>query len=132
MPEETAQAIQLTAKSETPKRALWHNRLVLTLLTGSLAAALLLLGFIVWTTPDLRESITVPFDIHEFRDLSSSSQRLLYLPLTGILIWLLNTSIGVSLYRQGDRRVAAYLLWVTTIIVELALWPLTLRLTVMP
>jgi hypothetical protein len=128
MPEETTQAIKLTAKSDNPNRALWHSHLIWTLLAGSLAAALLLLGVIVWTTSDLRESITGPFDIHKFLDLSSSSQRLLHLPLAGIFIWLLNTSIGVSLYRQGDRRVAAYLLWATTIIVQLALWPLTLRL----
>ena len=53
---------------------------------------------------------------------SGPARRLFFLPLFGLLAWLLNTPLGWFFYRLRDEQVVAYLLWTATAVVQIGAW----------
>jgi hypothetical protein len=104
----------LEAQSLYPKVFLgrvWEDRLARRLVLPGLGVGLVLLavvafaiphlGTIAWTTP----GSTAP------------AERLLLLPVLDGMLWLVDLGFGLFLYRRGaDLRIAAYLLWGSSVV----------------
>ena len=112
------------------KISTWRNHgAALSLLGTSLLSILLLFAFITRTVPILPNSIPLHFSYEGPALRYGSPQNLFYLPMIGSLIWLINTITGLVLLWNKDERFIAHLLWAITLIVQLILWMIALRLT---
>jgi len=129
MPDNINQQVRPAPSPATPSRELSGNPWLLALLVLSSVAALLLPGIIIWNTPALKDAISLPFAGQSLIKHSGGAHGLLYLPLTAALISLMNTLLGISLYSREDYRVASHCLWGTTLLVQMAMWPLGLRIS---
>lgn len=126
---QTDQEVPLPTRPEgSSSKRLRHSWWWLVIITLSLTAVLVLFGVIISRTTTLQHAISPPVDIKEFSDAVGSSKTLLYLPVTAMLIWMLNTSLGLILYQHKESRGATYLLWTTTLVVELAFLPVALHI----
>jgi hypothetical protein len=109
----------LEAQSLYPKvflGSLWEDRLARQLILAGLGIGLVLLavvalaiprlGAIAWTTP----GSTAP------------AERLLLLPVLDGMLWLVDLGFGLFIYRRGeDMRIAAYLLWGSSVVTGMLL-----------
>jgi hypothetical protein len=87
------------------------------------AAALLLLallGYISLNYLNIPPSISIHFNSLGQVDLMASKPFVFLLPAVGAMIWGLNLIIGSTIYRY--EKMGTYLLWGSTIAVQLGLW----------
>ncbi len=94
-----------------------------------MAALLLvsLLGFISLFYPELPGALPIHFDNLGRADRIAPKIFLFTLPVAGGIVWGINLILGSLIYRR--ERVGAYLLWGSTILVQLGLWIALLTIT---
>jgi len=100
--------------------ALWQDRLGLALLAGGFLAVLALTGLLCFRFPTLPRFVPLHFDAMGNPDRLGRQAQIFILPLIGLLAMLLNGALGVLTYRR--QRVASYLLWGGTILVQVLVW----------
>jgi hypothetical protein len=103
------------------------DTLVRWLLGVALLICLALFGYLSSIFPDLPTNLPIHFDALGQADRIANKSALLLLPLAGILIIGLNTLFGSFVYQQ--EKTAAYLLWGSTLTLQLCLWVALLTLT---
>ncbi len=99
---------------------LWQDRLGLALLTVGFLALLALIGLLCFRFPGLPRLVPLHFDALGNPDRLGRQVQIFILPLIGLLALLLNGALGVLTYRR--QRVASYLLWGGTILVQVLVW----------
>lgn len=107
---------------------LWHDRLALGLIGLGGLGALLLLGYLALISGQLPAQIALHFNALGQPDRFGPPTGLLILPLIAVLAWLVNTALGLWLYRGSRERPAAYLLLGATIFVQALVWVATIGL----
>lgn len=100
---------------------IFRNPPAAVLLAGGLAAVTALGAFLTGIQPFLSAEHPFRFDPSGLPTSLGDPQRLLYLPVTGGAIWLLNALIGCLAWKK-EQRPAAYALWITTMLVSIGLW----------
>jgi len=100
--------------------AIWRDRAGLALLAGAGVAVLALFGLLSARFSALPLLLPLHFDAAGSPDRLGPQGHIFYLPLIGLLIWLVNGGLGGLLYR--NERVAAYLLWGGSALVQILLW----------
>ncbi len=88
---------------------------------------LALFGYVALQYADLPQALPVHFNSLGRADRIAPKAMLLILPLAGFLVWLINALIGSLAYRK--EQVAAYLLWGSSITMQLCLWVAVLTIT---
>jgi hypothetical protein len=102
---------------------LWRDRWAAALLAAGLVVPFLLLIAIALRYDALPPTIPLHFDGAGNVDRTGPPSGLLILPTIGGLAWLINGLIGVALYAARQReRPAAYLVWSSSIVVQVLLW----------
>ncbi len=97
------------------------------LLGLSALLCLALFGYIALQYVDLPQALPVHFDSFGRADRIANKLILFTLPAAGIIVWLINAILGSFVYRQ--EKVAAYLLWGSSIAMQLCLWVAVLTIT---
>lgn len=100
----------------------WRDRSAAIMVVAGLILPFLLLVLIAIRFPSLPATLPLHFDGFGQVDRSGPPSGLLILPAIGALAWLVNGLLGVLLYatRQNERP-AAYLLWSSSIVIQLLL-----------
>jgi hypothetical protein len=91
------------------------------LLIGGLAGTVALGAFLTGIQPGLPANQMFRFDPTGVPTSPGDPIRLLILPLTGGVVWLLNALIGWWIWRKGQRPFA-YALWTVSLITWIGLW----------
>lgn len=86
-----------------------------------------LVGYISLNYPNLPASLPIHFDNLGQADRIADKRILFTLPLLGAIVWGVNLVLGSLFYRQ--EKLAAYLLWGSTVVVQLCLWAAVLMIT---
>ena len=107
---------------------LWEDRWARALILGGLLLPALLLVFLAVRAPGLPALVPFGFDSAGSPSLLAPPGRLLLLPFIAGLCWLADVLAGAWLYRNGEDRPLAYLLWATAVLVGGLLWGATLQL----
>jgi hypothetical protein len=103
------------------------DRLTWALWSIAALCCLALLGYICINYSDFPGLLPVHFNNLGQADRIADKNILFTLPAVGGFVWLVNFVIGSLFYRQ--ERVAAYLLWGSTIAMQLCLWIAALTIT---
>lgn len=103
------------------------DALVRWLLGAALLICLALFAYLSSIFPGLPPNLPIHFDALGQADRIANKSALLLLPVAGILMIGLNTFFGSFVYQQ--EKTAAYLLWGSTVTVQLCLWVALLTLT---
>lgn len=98
----------------------WRDRLGLGLLATALMAVLALFGLLCARFPALPRLLPLHFDAAGQPDRLGPRGQVFFVPLIGLIVLLVNGSLGGWLYRR--ERLAAYLLWGGAVLVEALLW----------
>ena len=88
---------------------LWRDPIARFLLAAGLLFGLFLLGYCIWSFPDLPAMMPLHFDAAGVADRISPRRALFLLPAITLLMWFLNVAIGYVLYEY--ERLATYLLF---------------------
>jgi len=96
---------------------LWRDRAAMILMGAGLFAVLLMFGVLCFRFPSLSSDLPLHFDVNGLPDRIASKEGLFALPVIGLVTWILNTAVGVWLYRHVQRG-AAYLLWGGALVVQ--------------
>jgi hypothetical protein len=97
------------------------------LLGLSSLACLALFGYLALNYPTLPRSLPIHFNAFGLPDRIADKSSLFNLPLLGLAVLGVNTILGGLFYRW--ERVAAYLLWGSTLAVQICLWVAAVTLT---
>jgi hypothetical protein len=89
---------------------LWRDRAAMILMGAGLLAVLVMFGVLCFRFPSLSSDLPLHFDINGLPDRIAPKAGLFALPMIGLVTWILNTAVGVWLYRHIQHG-AAYLLW---------------------
>jgi hypothetical protein len=119
----TEEVPYLQNRPEIYNWSVWRDRWAAVLVAAGLVLPFLLLVAIAIQFPSLPAEIPLHFDGLGQVDRSGPPSGLLILPAIGALAWLVNGLLGMALYamRQNERP-AAYLLWTSSILVQVLLW----------
>lgn len=90
-------------------------------------ACLSLLGYLAITFTDLPRSLPIHFNAFGVPDRIADKSALFTLPLVGAAIFVINATLGGLFYRW--EKVAAYILWGSTVAMQIFLWGAILTLT---
>ncbi len=101
--------------------------LVWGLLALAAILGLALFGYIALQYATIPLALPVHFDILGRADRIADKFVLFTLPTAGAIVWLANAILGLLIYRR--ERVAAYLLWGSSIAMQLCLWVAVLTIT---
>jgi hypothetical protein len=93
----------------------------------SALACFALLGYLCLRFPELPRSLPIHFDAFGVADRIADKSALFALPTVGAAVLVINTLLGGLIYRW--ERVAAYLLWGSTVAMQICLWFAVLTLT---
>jgi hypothetical protein len=96
---------------------LWRDRAAMFLMGAGLLGVLVLFGALCFRFPSLSSDLPLHFDINGLPDRIASKEELFALPVIGLVTWILNTAVGVWLYRHVQHG-AAYLLWGGALVVQ--------------
>ena len=96
---------------------LWRDRAAMILMGGGLFAVLLMFGVLCFRFPSLSSDLPLHFDINGLPDRIAPKEGLFALPMIGLVTWILNTTVGIALYRHVQHG-AAYLLWAGALVVQ--------------
>ncbi len=100
--------------------AIWQDRVGLALLAVGFLAILALTGFLCFQFPALSRLVPLHFDAAGNADRLGSRGQIFFIPLIGLLALLLNGTLGAIAYRR--ERVASYLLWGGSVLVQVLVW----------
>lgn len=103
--------------------SIWRDPLGLTLLGASTLALVLLLGMLTVRFPRLPMLIPLHFGSSGSPDRLGSRGEIFLVPLIGLLTLLVNGVLGSVLYRK--HRVASYMLWGGSALVQVLIWTAT-------
>lgn len=106
--------------------AFWRDRLALALLGVGFLALLVLIGLLCFRFPSLPMLMPLHFDAAGVPDRFGPRGQMFIIPLIGLLAFLVNGVLGVIAYRR--ERVASYLLWSGTVLIQLLVWAAALGL----
>ncbi len=96
---------------------LWRDRAALAMIGLGVLGLVVMFGVLSFRFPGLSADLPMHFDVSGLPDRIAPKEGLFILPLMGLLVWLVNTSVGVWLYRHVQHG-AAYLLWGGALAVE--------------
>jgi len=99
-----------------PGGSLWRDRLGFVLLALGGLSGLLLIGFLLLTSPGRASHADAPLNV-------------LVLPLIVALTWTVNTLLGLGLRRRPSEQPMAYLLWGATLFAQALVWGAALSST---
>ena len=99
-----------------PGSSLWRDRLGFALLGLGGLSGLLLIGFLLLTSPGRAGRIGAPLNV-------------LLLPLIVVVTWTINTLLGLWLRRRPSEQPMAYLLWGATLFTQALVWGAALSST---
>lgn len=109
--------------------AVWRDRTAVALVVAGLAMPFLLLVVLSVQFPNLPASVPLHYDGLGQVDRMGEPSGLLILPAIGALAWLINGLLGILLYAtRQDERPAAYLLWTSSLVIQVFLWVAALGL----
>jgi hypothetical protein len=103
--------------------AIWRDSLGLTLLGAATLALASLVGMLSFRFPALPMLIPLHFGISGSPDRLGSRLEIFLVPLIGLLTLLINGVVGSIFYRHD--RVASYMLWGSSILVQVLVWTAT-------
>jgi len=107
---------------------LWEDKTARWLVLLGLALPIGLLGYLGASAPDTAALIPFGFDAAGQPNLLAPPGRLLFLPLTAGLCWVVDALLGGWLYRSEGDRLLAYGIWGLAVIVGLLFWGAALQL----
>jgi uncharacterized membrane protein len=90
-------------------------------------ACLALLGYLALAFTELPRSLPIHFNAFGVPDRIADKSALFTLPLAGAAIFVINTTLGGLIYHW--EKVAAYILWGSTLAMQIFLWGAVLTLT---
>jgi hypothetical protein len=96
---------------------LWRDRAALFLIGAGLLGVLIMFAALTFRYPSLSSDLPMHFDVAGLPDRIAPKSELFTLPIIGLVVWVLNTGLGVWLYRRVQRG-AAYLLWFGALAVQ--------------
>lgn len=99
---------------------IWGDALGLALLGVGVAAALALVGYLCLLFPDMPSLVPIHFDESGSADRLVPRAQSFVIPLIGLVTLLINSALGGVIYRH--ERMASYLLWGGTILVQILVW----------
>ncbi len=99
---------------------IWRDAVALALLGGGALALTLLLALISFRYPQLPILIPLHFAASGSPDRLGPRTEIFLMPLIGLLTFISNGVLGGILYRRS--QVASYLLWGSSILVQLLVW----------
>jgi hypothetical protein len=105
-----------------------RDRLAQALIGAGAGLNLLLFGTLAWLYPRLPQAIPLHFDQNGVPDLYGTPAQAFILPAIGLVVLILNSLLGGALHALQER-LPAYLLWSTTILVQVMLWAATFGLS---
>ncbi len=105
---------------------LWSDRIAHYLLITGATMCLLLFGLVSLRYPTLPAILPLHYNALGLPDRTGPATQVFLLPFIGLLALVTNTLLGGLFYRR--ERVAAYLLWGGTIVVQVLLWIGTVNL----
>jgi len=105
---------------------LWSDRIAHYLLITGATMCLLLFGLVCLRYPHLPPILPLHYDVLGLPDRTGPASQAFLLPLIGLLALIVNTLLGGLFYRR--EKVAAYLLWGGTLVVQVLLWIGTVNL----
>lgn len=105
-----------------------RDRLAQALIGAGAGFNLLLFGYLAWLYPRLPQAIPLHFDQNGVPDLYGTPAQAFILPGIGLVVLILNSLLGGALHALQER-LPAYLLWSTTLLVQVMLWAATFRLS---
>jgi hypothetical protein len=104
--------------------AIWQDSLGLALLGAAMLALVSLLGMISFRFPALPMLIPLHFGASGSPDRLGPRVEIFLVPLIGLLTLLINGVLGSLFYRRD--RVASYMLWGSSVLIQLLVWTATL------
>ena len=104
-----------------------NDQLMWALLGAAAFLLLSLLGSISLNYPDYPGALPVHFDVLGRADRIAPKIELFILPAVGGVVWLVNAVLGTLVYNK--ERMAAYLLWGSTAVMQFCLWIALLTIT---
>ena len=107
--------------------AVLNDQLMWALLGASAFLLLTLLGSIALNYADYPGAFPIHFDNLGRADRIAPKIALFILPAVGGIVWLVNAALGTLVHRW--ERVAAYLLWGSTAVMQFCLWIALLTIT---
>ena len=99
---------------------IWQDRLSLALLAIGCLAAVALVGLLCFWFPRLPYKVPLHFDATGNPDRLEVRSEIFIIPLIGLLTLLFNGVLGGLTYRR--ERMASYLLWGGSILIQVLLW----------
>jgi len=102
-----------------------QDRVATGLLGAGIGLNALLFFYLAWRYPSLPPAIPLHFDPAGVPDMMTPPSQAFILPLIGLMTFSLNTLLGWGLHVRQDRS-PAYLLWGSTVLVQILLWVATL------
>lgn len=96
---------------------LWRDRAALFLMAAGLLGVLVMFAALTFSYPDLSPDLPMHFDVTGLPDRIAEKSELFTLPIIGLVVWVLNTGLGIWLYRHVQRG-SAYLLWFGALAVQ--------------
>lgn len=106
---------------------LFTDRLAQLFFGLSLLICLALFGYLTLIYADLPASLPIRFDALGQPDRIAAKSTLAIFPAVGVVVLGLNTLLGIFIYTK--EKIAAHLLWGSTVILELSLWVALLQIT---
>jgi len=102
------------------KWPLWRDWFSLALLGLGVVSVLGLVGFLSARYLSLPLLLPLHFDAYGNPDRLGARGQIFFLPLIGLIVLLVNDSLGLLLYRR--ERLAAHLLWASSVFTMALLW----------
>jgi hypothetical protein len=99
---------------------LWRDRLARGLVTLGVSLCVTLFAFVCFRYPDLPARLPLHYSIEGLADRLGPASQAFILPLIGLMALLANSVLGGLIYRR--ERMASYVLWGGTILVQALLW----------
>jgi len=104
--------------------AIWRDWLALALLGLGVLALAFLVGILTFRFPKLPILLPLHFGTSGSPDRLGPRGEIFLVPLIGFLTLVINGTLGSILYRRS--RVASYMLWGSSILIQLLVWTATL------
>lgn len=105
------------------------DRLALWLFGLAFLICLSLFGYLALIFVDLPATLPIHFDALGQADRIAEKSNLFLFPAAGALVIGINIVLGNLIYLYFREKVAAYLLWAATIVMQLSLWIALLNIT---
>jgi hypothetical protein len=99
---------------------LWRDRLAQSFGALALVLVLGLFAFVCFRFPDLPPRLPLHYTVEGLADRVGAASEVFILPLIGLLALLINLLFGAAAYSR--ERMASYVVWGGTLLVQLLLW----------